>query len=257
MHIPAHLPHSYKVGHMFIGSGTVINVIAVITGASLGVFFAHRLSTQIRHVVTDALGLITLTNAIFSLLSLNDVELTSVLSRGMPMLILLGSIIGGGILGSLLGIENRLTTLGDTLKARYAKGKESSKFTEGFVASSLLFSIGPLALMGSISDGLGNGNEQLLLKSTLDFFASIAFAASFGWGVAASALIVGVVQSLFTIFGMFLGNFISTPQVLTMNAVGGILLMGIALDLLNIKRVSVGDMLPALFIAPILTAALM
>ena len=242
---------------MFIGSGTVVNVFAVLAGASLGVFFAHRLSPQIRNVVTDALGLITLTNAIFSLLSLTDTDLTSVMSRGMPMLILLGSVIGGGIVGSLLGIENRLTTLGDTLKARYAKGEQSGKFTEGFVAASLLFSIGPLALMGSISDGLGNGNEQLLLKSTLDFFASIAFAASFGWGVAASALVVGVVQGAFTIFGMFLGNFITTPQVLAMNAVGGILLMGIALDLLNIKRVSVGDILPALFIAPLLTAALM
>lgn len=242
---------------MFIGSGTVINVVAIIIGASLGVFFAHRLSPSIRTVVTDGLGLITLTNAVLSLLSLIDTELTSVMSRGMPMLILLGSVIGGGILGSLLGFETRLTALGDNLRARYAKDENSGQFTEGFVAASLLFSIGPLALMGSISDGLGNGNEQLLLKSTLDFFAAIAFAASFGWGVAASALVVGVTQGLFTVFGMFLGNFITTPQVLAMNAVGGILLLGIALDLLNIKRVSVGNMLPALFIAPILTALLM
>jgi uncharacterized membrane protein YqgA involved in biofilm formation len=116
----------------------------------------------------------------------------------------------------------------------------------------LVFAIGPLAILGSISDGMSRGIDQLLLKSTLDFFASIAFAATFGWGVAASAIAVGVYQISWTVIGFFLGSVLNNYQVDLMTAVGGILLLGIGLRLLAIKQIRVGDLLPGLFIVPVL-----
>jgi uncharacterized membrane protein YqgA involved in biofilm formation len=119
----------------------------------------------------------------------------------------------------------------------------------------LVFAIGPLAILGSISDGMSRGIDQLLLKSTLDFFASIAFAATFGWGVAASAIAVGVYQFSWTVIGFFLGSVLNDYQVDLMTTVGGILLLGIGLRLLAIKQIRVGDLLPGLFIVPLLAYA--
>ncbi len=240
---------------MFIGSGTVINVIAVLLGSALGVTIAHRLNDSVRNVVTDGLGLITGLVAALSISSITDPHLKEHLGQGRPVLIALASIVLGGIVGTSIGIERRLDQLGDRLKRRLS-GDSESPFTEGFVSASLLFCIGPLTILGSITDGLGGGNEQLVLKSTLDFFAAMAFAAALGWGVAASALSVGVVQGSLTVLGLFLGNFMSDIQVTMLTATGGLLLMGISLRLLGIKQVPVGNMLPTLFIAPILVALL-
>lgn len=241
---------------MFAGSGTLINVTTIILGSLIGILIAHRLTEHLRSVVTDGLGLVTLTVGGLSVADIVDPDLVNSVPKGTSILVLLGSVLIGGLLGASLGIERWLESLGQKAKARFAKGENSSNFTEGFVAASLLFSIGPLAIMGSISDGLGNGNEQLLLKSTLDFFAAIAFAATFGIGVALSAAVVLVVQGAFTVFGMFLGEFISAPAVLAMNAAGGLLLLGIAMNLLNIRKVPVGDLLPAIAIAPVLATLL-
>jgi uncharacterized membrane protein YqgA involved in biofilm formation len=241
---------------MFAGSGTLINVTTIILGSLIGILIAHRLTEHLRSVVTDGLGLVTLTVGGLSVADIVDPDLVNSVPKGTSILVLLGSVLIGGLLGASLGIESWLESLGQKAKARFAKGEDSNNFTEGFVAASLLFSIGPLAIMGSISDGLGNGNEQLLLKSTLDFFAAIAFAATFGIGVALSAAVVLVVQGAFTVFGMFLGEFISAPAVLAMNAAGGLLLLGIAFNLLNIRKVPVGDLLPAIAIAPILASLL-
>ena len=124
------------------------------------------------------------------------------------------------------------------------------------MAASLVFAIGPLAILGSISDGMSRGIDQLLLKSTLDLFASIAFAATFGWGVAASAIAVGIYQGLWTVIGLFLGSILNTYQVDLMTAVGGILLLGIGSRLLQLKQIRVGDLLPALFVVPLLATAI-
>jgi uncharacterized membrane protein YqgA involved in biofilm formation len=239
---------------MFPGFGTAINMSTILLGTGIGVFLAHRLNERVRNVVTDGLGLITLTNGIICVLDLTKPEFTEALPSGAVLLVPLGAILLGGITGSLLRIEDRLNKFGDSLRKRFAKEDSSSRFTEGFVAASLLFGIGPLALMGSISDGLGNGIDQLLLKSSLDFFASIAFAASFGWGVAASILPVGLLQGSFTALGLYLGTFISPVQVLTMNIVGGLLLIGIGINLLRIRHVPVGDLLPALLFGPLIVA---
>jgi uncharacterized membrane protein YqgA involved in biofilm formation len=117
----------------------------------------------------------------------------------------------------------------------------------------LIFCIGPLAILGSLSDGLGTGIDQLALKASLDGFASIAFAASLGWGVIASAISVGVVQGFFTILAVFVGPFLSSAMIASITATGGVLLIGVGLRVLRIKSVAVGDLLPALIIAPILT----
>jgi uncharacterized membrane protein YqgA involved in biofilm formation len=128
------------------------------------------------------------------------------------------------------------------------------RFVEGFVTASLVFCVGPLTILGSLSDGLGLGYQQLALKSALDGFAAIAFAASFGWGVMASALVVAVVQGALTLVGLLVGDILDTGYVAAITAVGGLLLVGVSLRLLRIKPLPVGDLLPALAVAPALVA---
>lgn len=240
---------------MFIGSGTVINMVTVLLGTAVGVAVGHRVSDQVRSVVTDGLGLVTAMVAVLTAASVTDPALTGALADGYPVLIVLGSIVVGGVVGTVLRLETRLEQLGDRLRERMAPGGDSP-FTEGFVAASLLFCIGALAILGSLQDGLGEGNDILLMKSTLDFFAAIAFASTFGWGVGASALTVGVYQGGFTLVGYALGNVISPAQVAVLSAVGGLLIAGIALRLLGVRQVPVGNMLPALLLAPLLVGLL-
>jgi uncharacterized membrane protein YqgA involved in biofilm formation len=161
------------------------------------------------------------------------------------------SLIFGAVLGSFWRIEERLELFGNRLKVRFSKG-DNHNFVEGFVTSSLIFVIGPLAILGSISDGMGTGIDQLVLKSTLDGFAALAFAASLGWGVVLSSIPVGVYQFAWTAIGLLLGAILADYQVLAMTSVGGILLIGISLKLLRIKTIEIGNLLPALALAPLL-----
>ena len=240
---------------MFIGSGTLINVIAVLIGSTIGVFIAHRLNEKIRDVVTDGLGLATGMIAVLTTAAITDPLLSQTLGAGRPVLIVLASVVIGGMLGTAMRIEDRLEAFGERLKTKFASDG-SSRFTEGFVAASLLFCVGAMSVLGPITDGLGGGNEILVLKSTLDFFASIAFASVFGWGVAASVLTIFLFQGSLTLLGYGLGNFMSEVQVLMLSATGGLLILGIALRLLNIRQIPVGNMLPALIIAPVIVGIL-
>ena len=280
-----------------IGLGTVINVIAILIGSALGVALGHRLPQRTRDVVTDGLGLLTLLVAALSAAAVLDPAVSEAVGAA-GILIVLGSLLIGGIIGSLLSIEARLEGLGETIRRRLSRrvavdevavsgaradvavegpadsavdvevegaladpdpaaaaddGSEST-FVEGFVTASLVFCVGPLAILGALSDGLGLGIDQLALKSVMDGFASIAFAASLGWGVAASALVVGVYQGTLTVLGWALGSVLSLAQISLLTATGGLLLVGIALRLLRIRQIPVGDLLPALIVAPILTA---
>jgi uncharacterized membrane protein YqgA involved in biofilm formation len=122
------------------------------------------------------------------------------------------------------------------------------------VTSSLVFCVGPLTILGALNDGLGNGADQLYLKAALDGFASIAFAASFGWGVAASCVALVAVQGSLTVLGAVLGDVLADAEVSALTATGGLLLVGVALRLLRIKQLPVGDLLPALVVAPVLSA---
>lgn len=236
---------------MFPGIGTLINVCAIISGAGLGIFVGHRLRSNTRTLLTDVLGLATLLGAASALIPLWSSRYVDSLPAGWPLLVVLGSLIFGGLFGSALGLEDRLDHLGENLRKKFKASKESP-FVEGFVTASLLFAIGPLAILGSISDGMSNGIDQLLLKSTLDFFAAMAFASSLGWGVAVAAIPVALYQGFWTVIGLALGEILDGYQVDAMTIVGGVLLIGIGLRLLNIKHVAVGNLLPALAISPLL-----
>jgi uncharacterized membrane protein YqgA involved in biofilm formation len=239
---------------MFVGVGTVINILGILLGAGIGVLMGNRIPENIRRLMTDVLGAITLIGAASAITALWNEDLTLSVPDGFPILIVLASLLLGGIIGSLCKIEERLENWGVNLKSRFDKGGESL-FVEGFVTASLIFAIGPLAILGSISDGMGTGIDQLALKSTLDFFAALAFAAAFGWGVALSALPVGIYQGLWTVAGFLLGSILADYQVSAMTATGGILLLGIGLKLLDIKSISIGNLLPALALAPLFALA--
>ncbi len=236
---------------MFPGIGTVINIVAIVGGAILGVLVGTRMKEQTRILLTDVLGLVLILGAASAVLPLWSTRYVESVPQGWTLLIVLGSLLIGGLIGSLLKLENRLDGLGERLRIKF-KASSESPFVEGFVAASLLFAIGPLAILGSISDGMGTGIDQLVLKSTLDFFAAMAFATSLGWGVAVSAIPVAIYQASWTLVGLGLGEILDGYQIDAMTVVGGIMLMCIALRLLNIKHVAVGNLLPALAVAPVL-----
>ncbi len=239
---------------MFTGAGTVLNILTIVIGGALGVFIGAKISEKLRNLVTDVLGCVTIISAADALSAYWDVELQESMPKGWVILVVIFSLLVGALIGSALAIEDRLEFLGNKLKNRFSKNG-SSNFVEGFVSASLIFAIGPLAILGSISDGMGNGIDQLVLKSTLDGFAALAFAASLGWGVALSALPVGIYQFAWTAVGLFLGAILTNYQVAAMTAVGGILLIGISLRLLRIKQIAVGNLLPALALAPLFALA--
>ncbi len=246
---------------MFPGFGTVVNVATVVVGAGLGLLLGHRLPVRTRDTVTDALGLVTLLIGGLSAVAVTSAALSAEVGPGAPVLIVLGSLLLGGIAGSLVDIEARLDQLGDWLRRRLTRstaGDEDRagrrRFIEGFVTASLVFCVGPLTILGALSDGLGLGAEQLLLKAALDGFASIAFAASLGVGVMAAALALAVIQGALTLVGLLIGDFLPAAHLDAVTATGGLLLLGVGLRLLEIKRVPVGNLLPALLVAPLLVA---
>ena len=264
----------------FPGLGTLVNIATVVLGALLGMAIGHRFPDRTRSVVTDCLGLTTLLMAGLSAVSVTDRALSDATGRGAPVLIVLGSLLVGSIAGSLLRIGDRLEALAGTIEAWFARRSPAladtddvvttgaggtatavaatattarEKFIEGWLGASLLFCVGPLTILGSLSDGLGRGIDQLLLKSVLDGFAALAFASTFGVGVLLSAVSVGVVQGALTLVGVLLGSVLPEPHILALTATGGLMLAGIGLRLLRIRDVPVADMLPALLVAPLLT----
>ena len=246
----------------FPGFGTVLNVLTVVVGAGLGMAVGHRLRAHTRDVVTDCLGLVTLLVAALSAFSVTDAALADAVGSGAPVLVVLGSLLIGSVTGSLLRIEERLEGLAGRVQGWVSRRSRSEggtdhaareRFIEGWLTASLLFCVGPLTILGSLNDGLGRGIDQLALKAVLDGFAALAFAASFGVGVLMSAVSVAVVQGLLTLVGVLLGSVVPDAHIAALTATGGLMLVGIGLRLLRIREVPVGDMLPALIVAPVLT----
>lgn len=246
------------------GLGTVINVATVVIGAVLGMLVGHRLSEHTRSVVTDCLGLVTLLTAGLNAMMVTDIGLADAVGSGAPLLIVLGALLIGGIAGSILRIEDRLESVAGRIQSRIAgrmpkeqvdadAGSARERFIEGWMTASLLFCVGPLTILGSLNDGLGRGIDQLVLKSVLDGFAAMAFASTFGIGVLMSAVSVAVVQGGLTLAGFLLGSVLPDPHIAALTATGGVMLIAIGLRLLNIRQIAVGDMLPALIVAPLLT----
>ena len=251
----------------FPGVGTLVNVATVLAGSGIGLLLGSRLPERTRDTVTDGLGLVTLLIGALSAASVGSDALEGAVGGSAPVLIVLGSLLLGGIAGSLVDIERRLEDLGGWIRSRLGRRdglvegqvggpheRARERFIEAFVTSSLVFCVGPLTILGALSDGLGLGAEQLYLKATLDGFAAIAFAASLGVGVLASALTVALVQGLLTVVGLAVGDFLPAAHLDALTAAGGLLLLGVGLRLLRIRQVPVGNLLPALVVAPLLVA---
>ena len=234
-------------------TGTLINVAAVLVGTLIGTLLGDRLPERVRETVMHALGLVVLVVGMDGALTAFRPPL-STLTRG-SVLIVLGSVLVGGVLGELLRIEDRLNSLGDALKRRFAGGHEhQARFTEGFVIASLVFCVGPLAILGSIQDGLSGDFQLLAIKSLLDGFAALAFASALGWGVGFSALVVLVYQGAITLGASAVASAFTPEIVAGITATGGILILGIGLRLLELKQVRIGNLLPALILAPVTVA---
>ncbi len=240
---------------MFAGVGTLINVVAILIGSSIGILAGARITKKSQSLITDVLGLITALGAASALSPLWSPTFEAALPKSSALLVILASMLIGGLIGSALSLETRLEAFGENLRKRF-KASQESPFVEGFVTASLLFVIGPLAILGSVSDGMSQGIDQLILKSSLDFFAAMAFASTLGWGVAASAIPVAIYQGFWTIIGLAAGSVLSQYQIDAMTICGGLMLVGISLRLLDIKRIPVANLLPALVIAPALATVL-
>jgi hypothetical protein len=224
-----------------IGTGTAINIVAVLAGGTLGTVVGSRLSEGMRETAMNAIGLVTVLVGIQSFLRFEN------------PLVPLVSVIVGLVIGELLGIDDVLKRFGDALERRFSKG--GSPVSRAFVTTSLLFCVGPLTILGSLQDGISGDYRLLALKSALDFVASLSFASVLGWGVLLSAGSILVVQGGLTLSGALFGSFMTEPMILALTSTGGVLLLGLGLTLLSLKEVRVANMLPALVVAPVLVAA--
>lgn len=233
-------------------TGTLINVATVVVGTAVGTLLGSRLPERVRETVLQALGLVTLLLAVSEGLAAFRPPLTD-LTRG-AVLIVLGSVLVGAIVGELVGIESGLDRLGERLKARFGRGE--ARFTEGFVVASLVFCVGPLTILGSIRDGLYGDYQLLGIKALLDGFAALAFASALGWGVGFAAVTVLVYQGTLSLAASAVARAFSPAMIGAMEAVGGVLILGIALRLLELREVRVGNVLPALVLAPAVVAIL-
>jgi uncharacterized membrane protein YqgA involved in biofilm formation len=235
--------------------GTLLNIVTVALGSALGLLIGNRLPERIQQSVITAIGLVTF------FVGISNAEKTG------NIIIPLISLIFGVILGELLRIDLVLERFGGWLAAR-VPGKAAAHTTDqpttdqrarlinGFVTASLVFCIGPLTFVGSIQDGMGLtiGFQQLAIKSILDLFTAMAFASSLGVGVVFSIITILLIQGGLALAGSLIGNFMSTPMINEMTAVGGLLLIGLALVLLDLKKPRMANFLPALVIAPLLVA---
>src|SRR5205807_781141 len=175
----------------------------------------------------------------------------SALTRG-SVLIVLGSVLVGGVLGELIRIEDGLERAGDALKRRFGRGQ--ARFTEGFVVASLVFCVGPLTILGAIQDGLRGDYRLLAIKSLLDGFAALAFASALGWGVGFSIVTILVYQGALSLAASGVAGAFNADEIAAITAAGGVLIIGIAFRLLEMRTIRVANLLPALVLAPVAVA---
>ena len=228
-------------------SGTWINVFTVILGTSLGLILKDVISGKIQTIITQGIGLLTLWIGISMANSMGEVEAGGINGAILGLL----AIAFGGVLGELLKIEERLTVFGDWLKRKF---KGQGLFTEGFVASSLLFCVGPMTLIGSFNNGLSGDNTLLALKSTMDGIISVALANIYGIGVGFSAIIILLYQGGLSLLVGFVGSAVpqaeDSPYLLIITGIGGLMIMAIGCNLLEIAKIRVASFLPAIALAP-------
>ncbi|NOZ00066.1 MAG: DUF554 domain-containing protein [Chloroflexi bacterium] len=232
-------------------TGTLINIVTVLIGGTLGMFFGARLPDRLKQTVTAGLGLFTIAIGLQMFLKTEN------------SLIVLGALLVGALLGEWWKIEDGLQNLGRVLEQRFAGGEVgvsmggSSRFVRGFLAASLLFCIGPMSILGSIQDGLSGDYNLLAVKSVMDGFAALAFASTLGVGVLFSVLPILVYQGGISLAAVQLSALVTEPMMVEMTAAGGVILVGLAISsLLEMKKIRVGSFLPALVIAPLIVALL-
>lgn len=235
----------------------------VLAGGGIGLALGAKLAERIQKILLQCLGLFTIFVGIRMAMDLGKVspelvakfpEHLAALARLLPALVMLASVVFGAVTGELLRIQDGLDALGEQLRRRFGNS-DGGRFTEGFVTTSLLFCVGPMTVMGCISDGLGNGFELLAIKSIMDGFSAMAFAAELGVGVMFSAGTVLVVQGALTLGAQGLERWLTEAMKWEMTAVGGLLIIGLGLGLLDIKKMKMANFLPALIFAPLLIGA--
>lgn len=239
-----------------IGTGTFINVVTVLVGGTLGLLLGARLPERMRETIMHGLGLLTLIIGIQLSFETDNI------------LIVLASLLLGGIAGELLRIEDRINRLGRWLEHKTAGSGSrpasdqpqatvrsgTSRFSHAFLTASLLFCVGPMTILGSIQDGLTGDYTLLAVKAALDGFAALAFASTMGPGVLFSALTVLVYQGALTLGAGWASAVLTDPMISEMTATGGVLMLALGLGLLEIKRIRAGNLLPALVVAPVIVA---
>jgi uncharacterized membrane protein YqgA involved in biofilm formation len=224
-------------------SGTLLNALTVLVGGLLGTALGDRLPERLRENVVRGVGLFVLAMG------------TKLAIDSSNLLYVLGSILIGGVIGSLGSLDRRLNELGAALQRRFADRGGGGTVAEAFVTASIVFCVGPLTVLGSIQNGLTGDASLLAIKSVLDGFTAIALAATLGWGVLLTIPLILVYQGGLALGTSALAGTLSDLQLREMSAVGGLLLVGVGLRLLSIRDVKVADFLPAILVAPLLVAA--
>ena len=236
------------------GLGTVINVATVLVGGVLGVVLGDRLPERMRRTIMQGLGLVTVAVAVVSMEPLFEPD--DGLRR---FVILVVAMISGGLAGEALHLEERLEGAGEKLRRRFVRSSRRdshTRFIEGFVVASTVFCVGPLTIVGAIEDGLGISVRLLAIKSALDGFAAVGFASVFGWGVLASLITLVVYQGGLTAAAVLVEPLMTDEVLAVLGAVGSLLVLGIGLRLLDIARIRVVALLPALLIGPVIAGVL-
>ncbi|NYT03252.1 MAG: DUF554 domain-containing protein [Candidatus Methanofastidiosa archaeon] len=219
--------------------GTIVNVIAIILGSILGILIKSRFPEKVNKIIFQVIGLFTITLGITMAIKTNN------------FLIVAFSLIIGSVIGEILDIEKYLEILTEKLKNRLKNS--SDKFSEGFITATLIYCIGPMAILGSIEEGLGNAPNLLFAKSVLDGVASIALASALGIGVIFSTIPLLIYQGGITLFANYVSNYLSEALIVELSAVGGVLLLGLGMNIAEIKKFRVVNMLPSLLVVVILS----
>lgn len=222
------------------GLGTLINTATVLAGGGLGLLIGNRIPDRIRLIIVQVIGLVSIA-----------IGLRYVIESENIVFPLVGMVIGS-IIGELLRIEDRLAQFGELLRRKFSKAGNESDFVTGFVTATLLFCVGPLTILGAIEDASGNTPQLYIVKGTLDGFMMIILSALYGVGALFSAVSVFVVQGSLTLFGTSLDTLLTNRMRLELFAAGGIAVLAIGINLLEIKKIRIGSLLPGLIITPIL-----
>lgn len=223
-----------------VGLGTLINTATVLIGGMAGIAMGDRIPDRVRLIVVQVIGMVTIGLGLSDLLKTHNMV--------FPLL----GMVFGAVIGEVLRIEDRLEGIGEVIRKRFAKRQDPGPFISGFVTATLLFCIGPLTILGAIQDASGETPQLYIIKGTLDGFMSVIFGAIHGVGVLFSAVSVFVVQGTLTLFGTQLDSLLNDRMRIELFATGGLAVMAIGLNLLDIKKIRLGSLLPGLIVTPVL-----